>query len=262
MAGYRLCTTKMAVHPFFVESVSLNLYSVEELCFFLYHNPYLMDDTIISTDLTKWLSEELALEQTALRMEQALYENHGVWDFLRPLFHDQHYLSAAELRSYQRILNAIDLEPVWARVRKKADALLNHDKIAEAVRIYQKILEQFEDVEDDPTLSGEFLASVWFHLGVANMRLFKYEEGSRAFYQSYQEEPARKTLEAYLMALKFALPNEKYREKTEGMEIDTELLEQVDERYDETVTADFGIVLSPAKEELQKVIKEYRNAVG
>ena len=35
MSGYILCQTKKADKPFFVESINTNIYSLEELCYFL-----------------------------------------------------------------------------------------------------------------------------------------------------------------------------------------------------------------------------------
>ena len=51
MSGYILCQTKKAEHPYFVESISTNIYTIEELCYYLYHNLYLVDQTIINEDL-------------------------------------------------------------------------------------------------------------------------------------------------------------------------------------------------------------------
>ena len=48
MSGYILCQTKKADKPFFVESINTNIYSLEELCYFLYHNLYLVDSSIIN----------------------------------------------------------------------------------------------------------------------------------------------------------------------------------------------------------------------
>ena len=48
MSGYILCQTKKADKPFFVESINTNIYSLEELCYFLYHNLYLVDSSVIN----------------------------------------------------------------------------------------------------------------------------------------------------------------------------------------------------------------------
>ena len=61
MSGYILCQTKKADKPFFVESINTNIYSLEELCYFLYHNLYLVDSSVINENLCIWISEELDL---------------------------------------------------------------------------------------------------------------------------------------------------------------------------------------------------------
>ena len=56
MSGYILCQTKKADKPFFVESINTNIYSLEELCYFLYHNLYLVDSSVINENLCIWIS--------------------------------------------------------------------------------------------------------------------------------------------------------------------------------------------------------------
>ena len=46
MSGYILCQTKKAQRPYFIENISMNIYSIEELCYYLYHNLYLADHTV------------------------------------------------------------------------------------------------------------------------------------------------------------------------------------------------------------------------
>lgn len=47
MSGYILCQTKKAQRPYFIENISMNIYSIEELCYYLYHNLYLADHTVL-----------------------------------------------------------------------------------------------------------------------------------------------------------------------------------------------------------------------
>ena len=41
MSGYILCQVKRAKLPYYIENISTNIYSIEELCFYFYHNIYL-----------------------------------------------------------------------------------------------------------------------------------------------------------------------------------------------------------------------------
>ena len=38
MSGYILCQVKRAKLPYYIENISTNIYSIEELCFYFYHN--------------------------------------------------------------------------------------------------------------------------------------------------------------------------------------------------------------------------------
>jgi hypothetical protein len=51
MSGYILCQTKKAQRPYFIENISMNIYSIEELCYYLYHNLYLADHTVFNEEL-------------------------------------------------------------------------------------------------------------------------------------------------------------------------------------------------------------------
>ena len=51
MSGYILCQVKRAKLPYYIENISTNIYSIEELCFYFYHNIYLLDSTILNEEL-------------------------------------------------------------------------------------------------------------------------------------------------------------------------------------------------------------------
>ena len=61
MAGYRLCRVRAAEIPFLIESISTNIYTIEELCFFIHNNIPLVDASIMNRELTRWVAQRLAL---------------------------------------------------------------------------------------------------------------------------------------------------------------------------------------------------------
>ena len=65
MSGYILCQVKKAEKPFYIKNISTNIYSIEELCYYLYNNLYLVDRSLISNKLCTWLDEELKLPKLA-----------------------------------------------------------------------------------------------------------------------------------------------------------------------------------------------------
>ena len=69
MSGYILCQTKKAQRPYFIENISMNIYSIEELCYYLYHNLYLADHTVFNEELCNWLRDELELVHLAAKLK-------------------------------------------------------------------------------------------------------------------------------------------------------------------------------------------------
>ena len=77
MSGYILCQVKKAEKPFYIENISTNIYSIEELCYYLYNNLYLVDRSLISNKLCTWLDEELKLPKLAAKLRPL--EKRQVW---------------------------------------------------------------------------------------------------------------------------------------------------------------------------------------
>ena len=66
MSGYILCQVEKAKTPYYIENISVNIYSIEELCFYLRHNIYLLDETIINVELCHWIRDELELRRVMM----------------------------------------------------------------------------------------------------------------------------------------------------------------------------------------------------
>ena len=57
-----LCNHALASLPYYLEAVSLNLYSLEELSYYIEHNLYLLDTDFMCYELCGWVERELGME--------------------------------------------------------------------------------------------------------------------------------------------------------------------------------------------------------
>ena len=55
MALVTICKYRRAKTPYFLEQAGLNMYSLEELAWFLYHNICLVDQGFFDERLCRWL---------------------------------------------------------------------------------------------------------------------------------------------------------------------------------------------------------------
>ena len=62
MGSYILCQVKRASMPYYIENISTNIYSIEELCYYFYHNIYLLDETILTVNPSVVSSEVIFTE--------------------------------------------------------------------------------------------------------------------------------------------------------------------------------------------------------
>ena len=60
-----LCSRPIAAAPFYIEELSVNLYSLEELSYYIFHNVYLLNSDFMSVELCQWVDSELGMKELA-----------------------------------------------------------------------------------------------------------------------------------------------------------------------------------------------------
>ena len=148
MSGYILCQVKRAKLPYYFENISTNIYSIEELCFYFYHNIYLLDSTILNEELCFWIRDQLGLKKLAENLYKHLDDDEmKVGDFILPVFKEISYLSLEEFRRLNQQIRQLANEPEVLRQKRKGDYLMEHGKYVNAIKVYQRALRR--EAEDD-----------------------------------------------------------------------------------------------------------------
>lgn len=152
MSGYILCQVKRAKLPYYIENISINIYSIEELCFYFYHNIYLLDSTILNEELCFWIRDQLGLKKLADNLYKHLDDDDmKVGDFILPVFKEINYLSLEEFRKLNQQIQQLAKEPEVLRQKRKGDYLMEHGKYVNAIKVYQKALRQ--ETEDEAAVT-------------------------------------------------------------------------------------------------------------
>lgn len=152
MSGYILCQVKRAKLPYYIENISTNIYSIEELCFYFYHNIYLLDSTILNEELCFWIRDQLGLKKLADNLYKHLDDDDmKVGDFILPVFKEINYLSLEEFRRLNQQIQQLAKEPEVLRQKRKGDYLMEHGKYVNAIKVYQKALRQ--ETEDEAAVT-------------------------------------------------------------------------------------------------------------
>ena len=223
--GYDLCRVRTAREPFYLENISSNIYSIEELCFFLHGNIYLIDETVMNEALCDWLRDELDLKKLSRQLMEQLEKKSGVAAFVMPVFREIGYLSAAGLRAFQEDVARIEVQPEDMRSKLKGDYFVRSGMFGNAVNEYLRIL----DRESDVSTRTVFYSQVWNNLGCAFARMFRFEDAADCFENAWKLVHTKETLRKYVSVLPLYMSQEEYKDALAALGADSELINRMRE---------------------------------
>jgi len=259
MSGYILCQTKKAEVPYFVENISANIYSLEELCYYLYHNLYLIDQTIMNEGLCNWIRDELNLPRLAEKLRPVIGKFASAEDLLYPIFKEINYLSYEELKALNVQLTELDQMPVALREKRKGDSMMENAMYVNAIRVYQSLLER-KDLE----MAREGLtARVYHNLGCAYSYLFQMEKAVECFWKAYISAKREEDLLCYLIAFRSVYSFAEYEKRFGELSVSQSARDALQQKW-----VEFGKIpekqLEPEKIDamLEEFTRDYHRSTG
>lgn len=259
MSGYILCQTKKAEIPYYIENIKTNIYTIEELCYYLYHNIYLLDQTIFNEDFCKWIQNELNLPKLAARIRPKLGKFASEADILYPIFKEINYLTYEELKQLNAELTRLDQEAPLVREKKKGDTLMKNEMYVQAIRVYQMLL----DKEDLESAREGLTASVWHNLGCAYSYLFQMEKAVECFAIAYDKSKNKEHLKSFLLAYRSIRSPIEYSSMITELMADEESLKEVNDALDRFARKpEPQVYLQHVDEILEKLTREYHRSTG
>ena len=196
MGSLILCHDKRADAPYEITRIHCKIYTIEELCYYLCNNLYLIDYTIMNEQLLNWLDEELGFTELASNLRDVIRMRGSVEKFVLTILKSSKIYREPEMIRIQNVLERLKNQKDIERQKYKGDNLLESGEIEEAILVYQAILNQEKDESVDPKFYGKIYAG----LGAAYGRLFLYQESAKMYDRAYQICEDRTLLKPYLYA--------------------------------------------------------------
>lgn len=217
MIGYRLCQTKKAKNPYFIENISTNVFTMEELCFYMSQNLYLLDDTILNGRLIQWLKDELGLAALSRKLKKLLEEKASMAEVILPIMKEIQYLNQAEQKQLQQNLKQMEEQPLLVRRKRKGDYLVEYHKYGNALKVYGEVLKD----TDESAMDVSFKGNVLHNMGCAYARLFQMEEAVACFEKAYDLLHSQLALKSYLTAVYLLGSREDFLAKARELKTDS-----------------------------------------
>lgn len=224
MSGYRLCQIRKARHPYYIESISTNIYTIEELCFYLKENIYLIDNTIMNERLCDWIKAELGLVRLYRRLYEQLEKEAGIGDFILPIFKEIDYLTNQEFQKLQAEISRIEVQPRDTRRKMKADYLVSYKMYRNAINEYYYILKE----RSPGNMGAQFYGTVLNNMAAAYARMFQFEDAAACLWQSYGLVRSNEVYRKYLSALYLSMNTAEYEKRLAELRVPKEQQEKIE----------------------------------
>lgn len=194
-----LCSFKAAAKPYYLESAKQNIYSIEELCYFLQDNIYLLDENIMTIEFCDWLETEVEAKELAAKLRRLMEDQQGFRAFCMQIIMDSGYFSKNEMQFLGMKLQKMDHQSNYENRKIKADQLMERKKYLAAISEYRNLLLNATNSPSDIRVSGD----IWHNMGTAYAKLFCFERAVSCYEKAYELSHRVDSLKAASQAICF-----------------------------------------------------------
>ena len=132
MGNLILCHDRHATHPYEITRIHCRIFTIEELCFYLCNNLYLIDYTIMNEQLCTWIEEEIGMKELADSLRDVLRLRGSVEKFVLTILKASRIYREPQMIHIQNVLEhlgdpCISVDPEPGKGRERGRKVLRQD---------------------------------------------------------------------------------------------------------------------------------------
>lgn len=199
-----ICTGRYALKPYYLEKIGRRIYSIEELCFCITQNAFLMDTDSFEMELVDWIGDELGLTKLSDELRKMLVHNCSASAFAGLLLEYVGYSTKEEIDSTEEILkNNAELD-VFDKRMARADFLMKQGHLRQAFAEYSHLEKHFQDMDKNVR------ARIEHNQGVMFAHLFMYDMAADYFYRAWEDGLDDESYLGFLAAKRMMMDEKEY----------------------------------------------------
>lgn len=226
MGNLILCSGERTSRPYVFPSSNFRIYSIEELCYYLYNHVYLIDESLITESLIDWIGTELKLTERGQKLKLMKEQGADIKTIVTAILCSCDYYDEDEIKYILKVLDAIIGMPLVKRNIIRATEFLKNKKYIEAIRAYELILNS----DGATDLTPEEYGSILHNMGVAMVNTKGLSSAKELFRQAYERNRREESLRQYLYTLR--LSGDIEYKQLEGLQLDESLKDEIDNKID------------------------------
>ena len=189
-----LCRGTLAAVPYFLESIAVNIYSLEELAWCMDQHAELTGIDIYKESFAGWVKEELGLADEGQTLFDLLAAKKDMAEFTDTVLKMVSYLDEEQSRRVLARIKAYEDKSLFEQEILKADRFLMSGKYKSSIRAYEPLTEHVPENRREEVLLGR----VWHNMGTAYAKNEEQESAEAALLsracleEDFKKEPQDK----------------------------------------------------------------------
>ena len=207
-----VCVGEYAAAPYCIPGLGVNVYCMEELCYCIKENAFLLDSSMMGDELPEWIGRECGLRDLSKVLWPLIHKKGSFSAFVTVLleyvgFYDRQTISEVE----QMLKRGAGLSSIEKK-KSQIDQLVKKKKYLAAVRGYDSLIRKWAEQtrEGEPLAAVDCLAAIWHNKGVALTGLMIYTRAAECFLTAYETTEREDYYRDYLAAKRMELSEADY----------------------------------------------------
>ncbi|MBR1568227.1 MAG: hypothetical protein IJ648_04625 [Lachnospiraceae bacterium] len=194
MSRLILCENRQAVVPYSFTNTKVEVYTYEELCFYIYNNVALLYPEQFGDRFVQWLRTELNMNGLADQVFSKLTKEAGLNEILVTILSGGQYYDQGEIQHFLDKQELVALLSEEEKLKLKADSFLMYKRFLKAISLYDEILRN-----ENEEMEERFIGDVYHNKGVALAKNMELSKAKLSFLEAYNRNRKRPSLEAFVM---------------------------------------------------------------
>lgn len=225
------CCSGIAGEPYHFRLTKTNVYSMEEVCYYIRHNIYMMQEEVFDREFAQWIRRELHMDKVADKLERLIDDHRNMKDIVVTLCCSCDYYEEDEIREIIRIIDETENLPGYARKKYKGDNYLNCQSYEKAIEEYEKVFESDEILQAEAEVYGD----LFHNMGVAYVNIGEFHKGYELFLKAYEKNNREESLAQCMYALRMCKDVGNYKKLLTELEISQEKQGKWEKEYQRAV---------------------------
>ena len=207
----RLCVGNYASCAYCFEGLNLKVYCIEELCYCLKENAFLLDRDIMSDRIVDWLRQECGLQDLAVDLYTMVHKKGSLSAFVSRILEYAGFYDKTVVRDVEQTLKKGAGLNIIEKRKMRIDYLVEQKKYLTAISEYDALIASWEEAAGGGELqAAELKSSLYHNRGTALAGLMRYAEAAESFYKAYETDGNRESLKCFLSAKRMELDDKEY----------------------------------------------------